>query len=155
MWELDPGERNEGLCTGGHLHFNRRQALISIGLAVFRKAAWSLATPLRPIAWGITHADLDGSQTPTDTATEDRLRADLARLAPRVYSEEGIPVFLACVNLVPVGPSHQVPKVNLPPFSAALASTFHRNAQAYQRIRPGAVAKDVAPLIERGQAAKG
>ena len=83
-----------------------------------------------------------------DTRVEDRLREDLARLAPRVYSEEGIPVFLACVNLVPAKLSHDSAKSTLPPLGAALASNLHRNAEAFQRIRPNARAKDVAPLIE-------
>ena len=83
-----------------------------------------------------------------DKTVDDRLREDLARLAPRVYSEEGIPVFLACVNLVPAKTSHPPAKVTLTPLSAALALTFHRNAEAFQRIRPNAKAKDIAPIIE-------
>ncbi len=79
---------------------------------------------------------------------DERLRGDLARLAPRVYSEEGIPVFLACVNLVPATGLRQPPAATLNPLSAALAATLHRNAEAYQRIRPAAKARDIAPLIE-------
>ena len=128
--------------------FNRRQALIGISLATFRGVAWSLPRPFRPAIWEETGSGVQAAEAPSSDTIDDRLRADLARLAPRIYSEEGIPVFLACVNLVPAKTSQPAPKVSLTPLSAALASTLHRNAEAYQRIRPGAEAKDIAPLIE-------
>ena len=113
--------------------------------------------------WEGKRPSLNAFNSWTEDTIEDRLRADLASLAPRAYSEEGVPMFLACVNLVPAVISHQVPKVTLTPLSAALASTLRRNAEAYQRIKPGLKAKDIAPLIEvlanrdftRGETAEG
>lgn len=133
---------------GSHLLFNRRQALISIGVAALRGVGWSLPRPIRPLLWEGAHPSLQSSETPLDASIDNRLRDDLARLAPRVYSEEGIPVFLACVNLVPARGSRLPSRPALSPLSGALASSLQRNAEAYQRIRPGAVAKDIAPLIE-------
>lgn len=80
-------------------------------------------------------------------AVDDRLRQDLVRLAPRAYSEEGIPVFLACEDLV-VDKSSQKSTVTLTPFSAALASDFRKNAEAWQRIHPDAPDTDVSKVIE-------
>ncbi len=127
---------------------NRRQALISLGVAWCRGVMWSLPRPVRPAPWEETPLRSDRFETPPESAVDMRLREDLARLAPRIYSEEGIPVFLACMNMVPARTLHKPAKVTLPPLSAALASAFHRNAEAFQRIRPDAKAQDVAPLIE-------
>ncbi len=110
---------------------NRRGALITIGLTAF---GWSVARPL------------SGAATASGNALDDRLSKDIARLSPRVYSEDGIPVFLACENLVPT--PHQPAEVALTPMNAALASAIHRNAEAWQRIRPHAEGKEVAQLIE-------
>ena len=129
-------QKNKGW-KGPHLLLSRRQALVSIGLAAFHGAARSLSKRFRPALWRGTSP---ASDTGTDGTVDARLRADLARLAPRAYSEEGIPMFLSCVNLVPVKMSHQVPKVTLTPLSAALASAL--------RVRPNAEAKDIAPIIE-------
>ena len=127
---------------------NRRQALLSIGLAAFHGVAWSLPRPFRPALWEGTNPDFGPFESSIDDTIDDRLRADLARLAPRAYSEEGIPMFLACVNLVTASTSHQIPKITLNPLSAALSSTLRRNAEAYRRIKPGLKGKDIAPLVE-------
>ena len=92
-----------------------------------------------------TRGSASGTQS-TD-AVDDRLRQDLARLAPRAYSEEGIPVFLACEDLVADGTS-QKSTVMLTPFNTAFASEFRKNAAAWQRIHPDATDSDVAKLIE-------
>lgn len=125
---------------------NRRGALVAIGFTAFNGMAWSLSNPLRLLQSG-THTFAAFGPQPQSTI-DDRLRADLARLAPRVYSEEGIPVLLACENLVPSKDAHKPAKVTLTALNAAFASALHRNAEAFQRIRPDAQAKDVAPLIE-------
>jgi hypothetical protein len=75
------------------------------------------------------------------------LRDDLARMgAPREYSEEGVPVFLACVDLV----AEQAGKPGAPatPFSAQIAADLRRYGDAWQRLHPDAAEGDVARLIQ-------
>jgi peptidoglycan/xylan/chitin deacetylase (PgdA/CDA1 family) len=112
---------------------NRRNALFVIGATVLGG--------LRPL-----HAAVDGLlQTPATPQSagaskddvEDRLRKDLA---PHEYSEEGIPVFLACEDLTK--------RPALTPLNAAVASEMRRNAQAMQRVKPDVEGGDVAKLIE-------
>ncbi len=75
----------------------------------------------------------------------DGLRADLARLGAHVYSEEGIPMFLACKNLAgkPNSPALAPSDLN-----QKVASSFHRYASEWQRIHPDAPAADVAKIVE-------
>ena len=79
-----------------------------------------------------------------DTATEDRLRKDLDRLASREYSEEGVPVLLACEDLV--GKKASRPRVY--GFNTTLASDFYRTGEAWKHLRPDASAGDVGKVIE-------
>ena len=125
---------------------NRRQALLSLSLSACSGVMWSLQKTIEQPPSDEMHPASGGRETPLDNS-DDRLRESLASIAPRISSEEGIPVFLACMNLVPARTSHPA-KVILPPLSAALASSFHRNAEALRRIRPDASAQDIAPLIE-------
>lgn len=124
---------------------NRRGALVTIGLTAFGGVAWSISRPLL-LGAELTDANFTPFGTESSNALDDRLSKDIAHLSPRVYSEEGIPVFLACENLVPTSP--QPAKVALTPMNTALAAAFHRNAEAWQRIHPHAQAKEVAQLIE-------
>jgi hypothetical protein len=80
-------------------------------------------------------------------AGEADLRDDLARMgSPREYSEEGVPVFLACVDLV----AEQAGKSGAPatPFSAQIAANLRRYGDAWQRLHPDAPEGDVARLIQ-------
>ncbi|GEM_PF-1370951 len=123
---------------------NRRAVLVSIGLTAFSEVAWSASDQI-----AVPQSKLSNDNVPSsEPILDSRLREDLARLAPRAYSEEGIPVFLVCENLVPAKTSQPTAKVTLTALNTALASAFHRNAEAFQRIHPDAKAKDVAPLIE-------
>ena len=79
--------------------------------------------------------------------SEDRLRIDLDRLAERVYSEEGIAMFLACEDLT----SDQTegdPVFTLKAINKNLASAIQRDASALQRIRPDAPLTDAAKIVE-------
>ena len=76
---------------------NRRGALLAITLAALGRAG-------RGLTWvGArgAHRNSDLFETQAVDSADDRLRNDLSRLAGRVYSEEGIPMVLACENLVP------------------------------------------------------
>ncbi|MDP9160586.1 MAG: hypothetical protein M3O09_10235 [Acidobacteriota bacterium] len=90
-------------------------------------------------------------------AADERLRQDLARLAPNAYSEEGVPVFLACEDLVSKedvvtktdrDKTSQKSSATLIAFNISLASKFRKTADAWQRIHPDATGKDVAKVIE-------
>ena len=80
-------------------------------------------------------------------AVEERLGQDVARLAPRAYSEEGVPVLLACEDLV-ADKILREPKVELTPFNTSVASDFRKTAEAWQRIHPDAPDTDISKVIE-------
>ena len=75
---------------------------------------------------------------------DEKLAADMARLGTRVYSEEGIPMVLACENLTGGVPS--LPESGSS--NALLASALQRYSEAWLRLHPGGTAADVAKLIE-------
>lgn len=75
-----------------------------------------------------------------------RLRADLARLGERAYSDEGIPVFLACVNVA--GAKAGEPGAEVTQLNAKVASDLHQCAGAWQRLFPEAPVTDVSRVIE-------
>jgi len=121
---------------------SRRGAMLSISAAAL--------TGIRPlqVTWTrILQSDATSSQAPQaakdneQQTLDDRLRKDTA---PHEYSEEGIPVFLACVNLA----AKKNTPIKLTPFNVALAAELRKNAAAWMRIKPEAPADDVAKLIE-------
>ena len=119
---------------------NRRRTLLGIAAAcgtgilqavLGRGAA---AGPTMPAA---------GSKKPT---SDVELRDDLARMSsPHELSEEGVPVLLACVDLVAEHAGKKGPSPN--PFSAQIASDLRRYGDAWQRLHPDAQEGDVAKLI--------
>ncbi len=127
---------------------NRRIALVAIatatGSAVYTKAALA-----QLLGRGQAHRDvLSGAHAKVAVDEVDvRLREDLARLGPRAYSEEGVPVFLACEDLMP-DKTPRKSAATLTPFNAALAADLRKNAEAWQRIHPQATDADVGKLIE-------
>ena len=127
---------------------NRRRALVAIAVAT-GSAVSSKAALARLLESGPAHHEAPSGASPKeDTGTVDaRLGEDLARLAPRAYSEEGIPVVLACEDLVRDGTSRQ-PATTLTPFNTAFATDLRKNAEAWQRIHPDAADADLAKLIE-------
>lgn len=73
-----------------------------------------------------------------------RLKRDVERIAPRVYSDEGIPVLLACVDLRrPAGAPFVPTRSNV-----ELAGLVRDNAAAWERLYPEAKPEDVSKLIE-------
>jgi hypothetical protein len=68
----------------------------------------------------------------------------MARLATRVYSEEGIPMILACEDVTakhPLSPASRT-------MNHALAPAFETYVEAWERLHPEATAGDVAKLVE-------
>ena len=127
---------------------NRRKALVAIA-AVTGSAVSSKAALARLLESGQAHHESSSGAPPKEaiSAVDARLREDLARLAPRAYSEEGIPVFLACEDLAPGRTSRQ-PAATLTRFNAAFAADLRKNAEAWQRIHPDATDADIGKLIE-------
>ena len=129
---------------------NRRQALLGMSAAALGAApsASALAGLLGTGVTGVPAANTPAKDAGSDAAVDDRLRKDLAQLDSRANSEEGVPVLLACVNLVAEKGSHRTSHAALTPFNTALTVEFRRNAAAWERVRPKSTAGDVGILIE-------
>ena len=127
---------------------NRRGAIVAIGAAAIGAAPSSSAL-VRLLRSGMARTQGGATDTQTkDAATkviDDRLRQDLA--SPTAYSEEGVPVFLACEDLVADKATHKS-AVTLSAFNAVLASELRKNAESWKRIHPDAPEGDVAKVIE-------
>lgn len=120
----------------------RRGALRRMG-AILMGAVGALAscTSRRPSAPSANGEAL----TPTTDAS--KLLEELARLDARDYSEEGIPMFLACENRAGgTGEGDRHPSAI--PENAALAMEFRNLAKLLPQIRPSASEDDVARLVE-------
>jgi hypothetical protein len=130
---------------------NRREMLIAISAAALGAAATSapaLAELLEPGLEGLqSSAPAGQAKHAVDDAADERLRNDLARLMPRANSEEGVPVFLACLNLVPDNHAHKVTSIRPTAFSTNVAAEFRQTAAAWERIRPNPTVADVAEVI--------
>ncbi len=72
------------------------------------------------------------------------MQEDLARLGSHEYSDEGIPVFLACENWT-AGKIGQAPTTEP---GRQLAADLRRYGLAWQRMHPDAPESDVAKVIE-------
>lgn len=112
---------------------NRRQALAAIGIAMIG----DVESP--------GNSTVPATQLPS--TADNRLNADLTSIGSRVYSEEGVPMFLACENVYQVGTS---PKEEPSPsaLSPKVASAFRRYVDEWEHMRPDAPASDVAKLLE-------
>ena len=123
---------------------DRRAVLAMLGKSMVAGAGWLNSditrSPFLNLLTGITPVVL-----PESAGTfEAQLQADMTRLATRVYSEEGIPMILACEDLTakkPVVPASRV-------MNAAVAPAFHRYVEAWQHMHPDAPVGDVAKLTE-------
>lgn len=127
---------------------NRRQTLLALagvwsaaksGLALAQAPNAPPAPPQRP--------SIDASSNGfSDAALEKQLREDLAGLGSRAYSDDGIPVFLACEDVVAIK-AHG--RAAAPPASSqSVATELRRNGAAWLRIYPQAPATDISKLIE-------
>ena len=129
---------------------NRRGAIVAIAAATLG-AVPSRAALVRLLQSGQAQtpgpASSNQPRDPVKDAIDERLRQDLARLAPRANSEEGVPVLLACEDLV-AAKTTQRAAVTLTAFNTSLGSDFRTNSEAWQRIHPDAAETDVAKLVE-------
>ena len=69
-------------------------------------------------------------------------------MANRADSEEGVPVLLACVNLVKDASRNIVPPIKLTSMNKAVTADFRSTAPAWERIKPSAKEGDVGNLIQ-------
>lgn len=124
----------------------RRGALYGIGVAMlgsaWQRVSWA---PLRRQRGD--QGQVGAPRTAADELGEQVLR-DLTRLGSRVYSEEGIAVFLACENLVRRGDGSASALPAPEPLNIALAATFRRYAEVLPRVRADVTEGDVAKLVE-------
>jgi hypothetical protein len=80
-------------------------------------------------------------------ADPDRaLKDDLATMGSHEYSDEGIPVFLACVNLVAEKAGQPVAETTK--FSKQVAADLRRYGDAWLHMHPDAPDTDVSKVIE-------
>ncbi len=122
---------------------NRRETLLAVAGAF--SAGVSLPAWARRLSL-TRDAERPLSNAPSGDAVERHLREDLARLGERAYSDEGIPVFLACVNVAAAN-AHRAP-VQPPLFSQSIAAQLRANGAAWLHINPEAPATDISKLIE-------
>ena len=83
------------------------------------------------------------AEEPIDAEAGARLLRDLERIGARVYSQEGIPMLLACQNLEPG--ARRLPGSRM---GAAFAARFRRLAETYARVHPKPDERDAAKIIE-------
>ena len=122
---------------------NRRTTLLAMAAACC--AGLSRAAFGRFLGSGEAPGRAPAAATPA-TDGDAAMREDLARMGSHEYSDEGIPVFLACVDLA----AEQAGKlpVPAPAFSQHFASDLRRYGDAWLRLHPDAPATDVSKVIE-------
>ena len=132
---------------------SRRRVLLGFTTAAIGAWGSSGHALVRMLGWSSASSQAAGTQ-PTDTenpenaAVDDRLRQDLARIASRADSEEGVPVILACEDWFAEQTSHRAAPAQLTLFNLAFASELRTNAAAWERLRPNPAETDVATLVQ-------
>ena len=126
----------------------RRKAVLGISAAALGSAALPALGLLEPPQnLPFTARPSPGADTGTE-AIDNRLSRDIARMAFRADSEEGVPVLLACINQVVDKRTNKIPPTKLKPWNAQIAAELRQDAAAWQRIRPNCPASDVAHLVQ-------
>jgi hypothetical protein len=115
---------------------NRRTTLLAMVGAGLTASAVARALETEPNA-----------AAPATPAAPDRaLQEDLAKLGSHEYSDEGIAVFLACVDLV--AEQAGSPASPAPEFSKHVAADLRRYGDAWLRMHPDAPDTDAGKIIE-------
>ena len=129
------------------LMMNRRKTLLAMAGALGAGVAAPALARLRRLDEEPSGTSSgSGRGTSAGDPVEQSLREHLARLGSREYSEEGIPVFLACEDLVAVKTHRHTPPPSA--WSQTVASELRKNGEAWLRIFPKAPDTDVSKLIE-------
>ena len=130
------------------MQLTRRKAILGMSVAAAATAISSnsgVVGWLRPI---LAEAGSLSDAGAAEQSLDEHLRRELAAMASREDSEEGVPVLLACINQVADIRTHKVPPAKLTPWNASVAVAMRENAAAWQRNWPDAPAGDVAHLIQ-------
>ena len=90
--------------------------------------------------------DASNSAAPAPQAEDRALTADLATLGSHEYSDEGIAVFLACVDLIAEQAGTPVPPAT--DFSKHVARDLRRYGDAWRHMHPDAPDTDASKVIE-------
>ena len=123
---------------------DRRRLLAVFGKTLVSGAGWLNSGLTRGIFLNLAAGVTPLALPETEGTLEAHLQADMTRLSTRVYSEEGIPMILACEDLtakVPVVPASKA--MNL-----AMAPAFQRYVKEWHELHPDAPTGDVAKLAE-------
>ena len=127
---------------------NRREALVGMSAAAIATATPSSFALGRLLEPPLTDAQPGASIAQPNAELDERLRKDIAELAARPNSEEGVPVILACVNLMASKQKKNARPAALSAMNTAVVADFKRNTAAWERIKPNSPEVDVATLIQ-------
>ena len=120
-------------------------AMAACGAGLSREAPGRVQGAVQPDA-GPARPAADAPPADAPAAADAELREDLARMGSHEYSDEGIPVFLACVDVV-AERAHR-PQVSPAALSARLAADLRRYGEAWERLHPDAPDTDISKVIE-------
>lgn len=123
---------------------NRRALLVMFGKTAAASLAFGSSITRTPLA-AIVHSTTPAAAQATSATYDTQLQAAMDKLSTRVYSEEGIPMILACEDLTAKTP---VPPLYSKPMNDAIAPAFQKYLDAWGRLHPDAPAGDVAKLVE-------
>ena len=128
----------------------RRGILFMIGAWILG-GVWVIVSglPLGRFPFWLRRASAEDVAAGTAQAKQlgEKLITELARLETRDYSREGIPMLLACENLVPDGTSEVAAAAPLAS-NLELAATFRQYAASLPEVRNDLTEGDVAKLVE-------
>ena len=124
----------------------RRGVLAVIGMAALGGVKWCVAQGLELKGLAASRNRFDVLDVGHGKPVEQNLGAEMTRIGSRVYSEEGVPMFLACQNMA-LAQSTLAPAATAS-LNRKVASAFSRYAKQYQQVKPDATAADVAKIIE-------
>lgn len=127
---------------------DRRDVLELFGKAAVAGAGrWLIKLTGSPIG-----KESQSSATPAASAGtkafDEHLALEMKRLDKRVYSEEGIPMLLACENLVPNAATGMPVVLPTTEFNKVFSSAFRQYAEAWQRLLPGATDASIPKVLE-------
>ncbi len=126
---------------------NRRAALVAIGAAAAGGIDWLLPRSIRPGQAGPFNNSFTAFGAELAQSAEESVNADLARVGAHTYSEEGIPMFLACINLG--AKQNETTRAATPsPLNRKVGTAFQRYTGEWHRMHPNAPATDVAKIVE-------
>ena len=120
---------------------DRRTTLLALMGAGLSRAALA-----RALETGSAAATPGAPPASAGSDADRELKEDLARLGAHEYSDEGIPVFLACVDLVAETSGHVTAQPSS--LSKSVGSHIRRYGDAWQAMHPDAPDTDVSKVIE-------